>query len=312
MGGARVCRFFPFFFPTGMLTPSLPPVPPHHKNNCRELLSYCSSGADSSVERQKEQQITALQAHHPPNYVKLNLSNVGTLSPAAVPQAVPVVPRGGFGKSASTFNRGVYRPVQSAPTPQQLLQLEFLKGVLPDNTRAMSFITHDRNILKEYANLDPEASQVAGSGVSAALERQRDLEAYGMHPDEKTPATGAEADGNAAAQVPAAGHNLPVAFKQETYELFGAITEYLRHFYALLNRSGVDTPAPGNAAALKIEKILAHLDLTNEKLQSKKMRLKTDASLAAEVRDGMIKVLDELLRLLTRSKAAWATYVKGF
>jgi len=44
----------------------------------------------------------------------------------AIPQAP--VQKGGFGKSTSNFNRGVYRPVQTVPTAQQLLQMQFLEG----------------------------------------------------------------------------------------------------------------------------------------------------------------------------------------
>jgi hypothetical protein len=228
------------------------------------------------------------------------------------------VQRGGFGKSTSAISRGVYRQVAPLPTPQELLQIQYLASVVPDPRRAMDYLVHDRNSLQEYSGL---AFHLAKSDMTAVQERQRDLEVYGINSDDRTAENtdtagelGRATDENkpTSATSAAAGSNLPAPFKQETHVLFVRAAEYLRHFYALLNRTGDDAPMPGNATYMKIEKLLELLDLTNQKLLGKKTRFKNDASLSGEQRDGQIKVVDELMRLLTRGRAVWATYVKKF
>ncbi len=52
------------------------------------------------------------------------------------------------------------------------------------------------------------------------------------------------------------------------------MTELLRHFYAILNRSGEQAPKNGNAAALKAEAVVRRLrDVNGEALEKKKRKI---------------------------------------
>ena len=53
-------------------------------------------------------------------------------------------------------------------------------------------------------------------------------------------------------------------------ERFSAITELLRHFYAILSRDGSQAPKPGTAAASKVERIIKKLDEILEALNTTK------------------------------------------
>ena len=57
-------------------------------------------------------------------------------------------------------------------------------------------------------------------------------------------------------------------------ESFSAVTELLRHFYAVMGRRGAAAPTPGNPSAQKAEAIFLRLsgDET-KKLESKKRKL---------------------------------------
>ena len=53
-------------------------------------------------------------------------------------------------------------------------------------------------------------------------------------------------------------------------ERYSSVTELLRHFYAMLNRSGMAAPTVGTDAALKVTRILAKLSEHLEQLQQQK------------------------------------------
>jgi hypothetical protein len=63
-------------------------------------------------------------------------------------------------------------------------------------------------------------------------------------------------------------------------EQFTLVTEFSRHFYAMLNREGAAAPAPHTAAAEKVIKIIGRLTEYGENLSRKK------SSLMAQDRDG--------------------------
>ena len=62
-------------------------------------------------------------------------------------------------------------------------------------------------------------------------------------------------------------------------EQFTLVTEFSRHFYAMLNREGTAAPAPHTAAAEKVIKIIGRLTEYGENLSRKK------SSLMAQDRD---------------------------
>ena len=67
-------------------------------------------------------------------------------------------------------------------------------------------------------------------------------------------------------------------------EQFTLVTEFSRHFYAMLNREGAAAPAPHTAAAEKVIKIVGRLTEYGENLSRKK------SSLMAQDRDSAGKI----------------------
>jgi hypothetical protein len=61
--------------------------------------------------------------------------------------------------------------------------------------------------------------------------------------------------------------------EQEMTEQFTLVTEFSRHFYAMLNRDGVHAPLPNTAAAEKVIKIVGRLREYGENLSRKKKNL---------------------------------------
>jgi hypothetical protein len=56
-------------------------------------------------------------------------------------------------------------------------------------------------------------------------------------------------------------------------EQFTLVTEFSRHFYAMLNRDGVHAPLPNTTAAEKVIKIVGRLREYGENLSRKKKNL---------------------------------------
>lgn len=56
-------------------------------------------------------------------------------------------------------------------------------------------------------------------------------------------------------------------------EQFTLVTEFSRHFYAMLNRDGVHAPLPNTTAAEKVIKIVGRLSEYGENLSRKKKNL---------------------------------------
>jgi hypothetical protein len=81
-------------------------------------------------------------------------------------------------------------------------------------------------------------------------------------------------------------------------EQFTLVTEFSRHFYAMLNREGAAAPAPHTAAAEKVIKIIGRLTEYGENLSRKK------SSLMAQDRDGAGNRCNALVHAL---RAAFAT-----
>ena len=60
---------------------------------------------------------------------------------------------------------------------------------------------------------------------------------------------------------------------QEMTEQFTLVTEFSRHFYAMLNRDGAHAPLPNTTAAEKVIKIVGRLREYGENLSRKKKNL---------------------------------------
>ena len=64
-----------------------------------------------------------------------------------------------------------------------------------------------------------------------------------------------------------------LSIAQEMMELFTLVTEFSRHFYAMLNREGVGAPLPNTSSAEKVIKIVGRLTEYGESLTRKKNNL---------------------------------------
>jgi len=93
-------------------------------------------------------------------------------------------------------------------------------------------------------------------------------------------------------------------FKQELLEVFTNTTELLRHFYAILNRTGTAAPIPGNATAQKAEAVLNKIiQQISSDLEARKLRLATLQAL--EKKDASLAVINGISQLIQRAKVTW-------
>jgi hypothetical protein len=249
--------------------------------------------------RQQQYSITELQAKKEDLYIPLNLKQINVpVIETKAQEAKPASggfgkrPAGGFGKSSGA--RGPSRAAAKEPFPDPKTLLNNLDNVIPDKSRAEAYLNNTRALLRSSSD---NTRKKETSSLSAALEMQRDIDAFGIDPQE--------------AELPVVdltnqikdGVLLPHDFKVHMSETFTAIVEYLRHMYMLMARDD-------SASQIKITKILEHLELIWQKLTSKKNKHKVDTSMSIKVRDAATRVIDELLKLITRAKTRAAAMAK--
>ncbi len=95
-------------------------------------------------------------------------------------------------------------------------------------------------------------------------------------------------------------------------ESFTEVTELLRHFYSVLNRSGSAAAVPGNAAAAKAEAILQRLLEVNLKSLEARKRLVAEAYKAnADQRDAALALVNSILLLVQRANVTWGIFCRA-
>jgi hypothetical protein len=271
----------------------------------------------TSSQRGDENSIIELQVVVKPAYLPLNLKSV-LPDEAKVKDEVPKkAATGGFGKIAAASSGGgfgkvtvgAYRPggkirteaKVAIPSSESLL-LNLETAIIPTADSANSFLENAYSFIKSTSDNTRKKQK---SAIMAALEMQRDVEAYGTDVN----AANAAADEDDAASMmdltqAKYGSSLPSEFKQEMQETFTAIVEYLRHLYSLINRTSTNASADQVRIDTKVKKILERLDLVHQKIASKKTKYRTNTSmgLSSSEKEGIVKVIDEQDRLIMRAK----------
>lgn len=92
-------------------------------------------------------------------------------------------------------------------------------------------------------------------------------------------------------------------------EAFTDVTELLRHFYAILHRTGSAAPSPGNAAAGKAEAILTRLvDVSAKQLEAQRRQAQEVHKSSVERKDAAVAVVNSILQLIQRANVTWGLF----
>ncbi len=96
---------------------------------------------------------------------------------------------------------------------------------------------------------------------------------------------------------------------QEMLEIFTDVTELLRHFYAILARTGPAAPSPGNSAATKAEAILARLaEVAAHQLEPRKRQAADTFRTAPERKEAALALVNGVLQLVQRANVTWGIF----
>lgn len=92
-------------------------------------------------------------------------------------------------------------------------------------------------------------------------------------------------------------------------EAFTDVTELLRHFYAILHRTGSAAPAPGNPAASKAEAILTRLvDVSAKQLEAQRRQAAEVYKASVERKEAAVAVVNGILQLIQRANVTWGIF----
>ncbi len=92
-------------------------------------------------------------------------------------------------------------------------------------------------------------------------------------------------------------------------DIFRDVAELLRHFDAILARSGPAAPLPGIAAATKAEAILARLsEVAAHQLEPRKRQAADTFRTAPERKEAALALVNGVLQLVQRANVTWGIF----
>lgn len=93
-------------------------------------------------------------------------------------------------------------------------------------------------------------------------------------------------------------------------EVYTDVTELLRHFYAILSRSGAAAPVPGNAAATKAEAIMTRLmEVAAQQLEPRKRQAAEAFRSSPERKEAALALVNGVLQLVQRANVTWGVFI---
>jgi len=213
-----------------------------------------------------------------PAYVPLRLSRTAedasvdaaaaAAAASAATVAAPAPVVSAFGKATSAVARGVSRRPPYVPKSAAEI-VSSLQTTFPSAERAFAAYTQNRTALRSASAL---ASLGQGQGQGATM---------------------------------SSGYE---DFKQDMLEHFLQVTELLRHFFAVMHRTGAQAPRPGTETAHKVDQITERLMARRELLQAKAKAIKDTRRFSDAEVDASTVVVNEVIKLITRANDRWISY----
>lgn len=242
--------------------------------------SSSCSGSGSGLNELYASDLPELRDEKEPAYMPLRLSRTAedasvdaaaaaaAAGASAAPVAAPVPVVSAFGKATSAVARGVSRRPPYVPKSAAEI-VASLQTTFPSAERAFAAYTQNRTALRSASAL---ASLGQGQGQGATM---------------------------------SSGYE---EFKQDILEHFIQVTELLRHFFAVMHRTGAQAPRPGTETAHKVDQITERLMARRELLQAKAKAIKDTRRFSDSEVDSSTVFVNELVKLITRANDRWTSY----